>query len=339
MPLSPTPLTAISGFSEAVYPPLGGSKINAADIAHGEQIMLNRTAYLLATQLIAVDVAGILALLNEALIDYAAHRASAVFHAPPDMTNVVSTTACVSLDQAIPRANLLKAGLRAHYLNGGDSYHDVADTVNETALGLVPNATEVQSLRILVIGIKAAYEAHRVAGGVHIADDTTNVITAAEPAVPILHGPIEFAGQPQDVFFTQNDDGDDSLVTVYYTFGAGGGLYQVGPYIDIPRCKVGDILYASFSGNGQGDFTGEGTLRLDFILDYGGPGETVQAHFAGARQRCTPMTGPSRPFPIGLRGYQVVSVAGTGRVMLVGKTTSLALELSSAYTLTVRRYR
>ena len=41
--------------------------------------------------------AGILALLNEELTDYATHRASAVFHNPADTINTVSTAVVTTL--------------------------------------------------------------------------------------------------------------------------------------------------------------------------------------------------------------------------------------------------
>lgn len=46
MSLSLVPLTAVSAFTAAVYPPASGTAVLSADVASGEQALLNRTEYL-----------------------------------------------------------------------------------------------------------------------------------------------------------------------------------------------------------------------------------------------------------------------------------------------------
>lgn len=154
-----------------------------------------------------IDEAGILALLNEELTDYAAHRASAVFHNPADTINVVDPTAVTAIAVAVTRANLLKAALLAHFANTGGSFHDFVDDVRGPLLTAVPNATDVQSLRTLVIAIKTHYNAHRNgndsgANQIHPTNDTTNVVTTADPAVTSIQGPLDIEISDVQVFTT-----------------------------------------------------------------------------------------------------------------------------------------
>lgn len=142
-----------------------------------------------------------------------------------------------------------------------------------------------------------------------------------------------------DVFFTQNDDGDGP-VTVYYTFDdTGAPAYQDGPFIDVTGCLEDDVLVARFQGLFRGNFVQVAAIRLDFILDFGGGNQSAQAHFAGALARFAPAASATDPFPGALQGYQVVDRDGTARIKLVGKTFTDDLELISAYTIIVDRYR
>lgn len=159
-----------------------------------DEQLANWIQYLRLTSIVTLDSAGILGLLNEELTDYAAHRVSTVFHAVADGTNTVPAGVITNLGVAILRANQLKVKLRAHMLNAGGAYHNVADTVNESALGLVPDATDAVSLRTLVIVLKARFNAHRAQAGVHQANDTANVVTTADAGTPTLTGPLSIEG-------------------------------------------------------------------------------------------------------------------------------------------------
>jgi len=181
---------------------------------------------------VEIDEAGLLALLNEELTDYAAHRASAVFHAPADTTNTVVTTAVTSIVVAKIRANLLKAALLAHFANTGGTYHDDVDDVNGPLLTAVPDATDVQSLRTLLLAIKSYYNAHLTAISVglvqvHPANDGVNDVTTADPD-PLAIGPVTLTGYPDVQVFTAN--GTWTKPTTFtptrgrsYLVGGGGG--------------------------------------------------------------------------------------------------------------------
>lgn len=290
MALSGTPVQENASFQTALYPPASGSGIASADIITAEVNLASRTLYLKHTQPIAVDVAGILALLQEELDDYAAHRASATFHNPADTANVVATTpplagvySTVPSVSAQTRANLLKAGLRAHYLNTGGSYHDAADTVNEALLAAVPDATDTPSLRFLVIRMKAIYNAHRTQAGVHPVNDGTNIVLAADPAAPALTGSLAVSENLSvggsatiEGAAVVNDNitavgGNISATTV---LGVGGNVtaaaaLAAGTTLDVGTdATIGNDL--TIGGSVVGDLDVTGTVTVGINLDVTG---------------------------------------------------------------------
>lgn len=139
---------------------------------------------------VELDTTTIYALANELLADYALHRVSAVFHNPADTTNSVDPTPVADIHSAITRMNLLKAGLLAHMNNAGGTYHDNQDVTNYTLLAAVDNADDVPTLVTLLRALKAYYNAHRTQATVHPSNDGTNIVTAADPIVGTVTGPL-----------------------------------------------------------------------------------------------------------------------------------------------------
>lgn len=124
----------------------------------------------------------VLALLNDAVAQYEAHRVliAASVHGAADNTNVITATAPATDEaEAVALANDLKAMYEAHRVLTAGSVHGAVDDIN---LIEAPDAGKWSSVITLVNEIKTDYEAHRVltTGGVHGAADSTNVITAAD---------------------------------------------------------------------------------------------------------------------------------------------------------------
>lgn len=129
-----------------------------------------------SAELAAALAAGIV-IANELKTDYNIHRASAVFHAVADVSNVVTAANATDLATLITLANEIKTDLNAHFANTGGAYHTLADTVNAVTHA---DATTLQTVLSLLRVLKANYNAHRTQAGIHASDDVTNVITAVQ---------------------------------------------------------------------------------------------------------------------------------------------------------------
>lgn len=128
-----------------------------------------------------------LALLNDAVVQYEAHRilTAGSVHGAADTTNAITATNPATTEaEGIALGNDLKAMYEAHRVLTGGGVHGAADNTNTIASS---DATDWDSLVTLVNEFKntTAYEAHRVlvAGSVHGGADSTNVITAADAGV------------------------------------------------------------------------------------------------------------------------------------------------------------
>lgn len=132
--------------------------------------------------------ADVLALLNDAVTQYEAHRLDGTTaHGAQDTTNVITATNPATTEaEGIALANDLKAMYEAHRVLTAGSVHGAADNTNTIASA---DATDWDSLVTLINEFKntTAYEQHRIltAGGVHSAADTVNVITAADAGAQI----------------------------------------------------------------------------------------------------------------------------------------------------------
>lgn len=206
MGTNPVALVETSTFTAAVYPPLAGTPALAGDVASGEQALANRTRYLGDTAIIALDVAGCLALTDDVVLQYQRHIANSggAYHNPVDNVNTVgpyTPTSVGTIPDACTRATAVRAGLLAHMANTGGTFHDFVDDVRGPLLTAVPAATEIQSLRTLLIALKTYLNDHEAgnnsgANQVHPVNDVTNTVTAAQPTIANIIGPVTVDGVP-----------------------------------------------------------------------------------------------------------------------------------------------
>ncbi len=124
-------------------------------------------------------------LANELKTDYNIHRASAVFHAPADTTNIITAAAASTLATLLTLCADIKTQFNAHYSNAGGTYHDSADTVNPITLD---DPTDLRTAVIFLYHAKESYNAHRTETGVHPSNDGTNVVTAENLQAPARVG-------------------------------------------------------------------------------------------------------------------------------------------------------
>ena len=132
-------------------------------------------------------------LLNEESDDYEKHRLNTggTFHTTVDTVNYlgvpVTLASGVTDQQLVDRANLLKALLSDHVVKVGGT-HTSADSSNVvTAVNAIYDATtgmDWDKMILLVNDVRTKYEAHRVSGGIHAANDTVNTITLGAVAMP-----------------------------------------------------------------------------------------------------------------------------------------------------------
>lgn len=130
----------------------------------------------------------ILALLNDAVTQYEAHRVtvSPAVHGAADATNVVTAQFPATTEaEAVALANDLKTQYEAHRILTAGSVHGAADNTNTIASA---DATNWATVLTLVNEFKntTAYEAHRIltAGSVHGVADAVNAIAADDAGYP-----------------------------------------------------------------------------------------------------------------------------------------------------------
>jgi phage tail sheath gpL-like len=115
--------------------------------------------------------------------DYNTHKASAVYHTAADPGNLVAAAAATTEGTLVTLANDIRTCYEAHrVLVGGGPCHGQADTSNAISAAV---CTDLATAVVLCKDLKAKFEAHRINTGgapaVHIALDTTDVISAEDP--------------------------------------------------------------------------------------------------------------------------------------------------------------
>ena len=139
---------------------------------------------------VATDpVADILTILNEAVLDYEAHRilTAGGVHGAADATNVITATSPATTEaEAVLLVNDLKAMYEAHRILTAGGEHTNADTTNTI---VAANATDWDSVVTLINEIKntTGFNAHIIltTGPVHGLADGTNTITSPNAGIQI----------------------------------------------------------------------------------------------------------------------------------------------------------
>jgi hypothetical protein len=139
---------------------------------------------------IATATAALVTLANGVKTEYNIHIASAVFHTIADVVNPITSPNATDLATSITLLNEAKLVYNAHRIAG--AYHPNPDTINAA---LSANATDLGTAITLANELKAEFNHHRLqnigAPSVHVADDTTSIVVAADVA---FANPVAFAG-------------------------------------------------------------------------------------------------------------------------------------------------
>lgn len=133
----------------------------------------------------AALLASIIALATEARTDYEAHRVNASYHAAADTTYILGGSPTITTwTELASELNNLKAQYNGHIaFSSGGSPHSNPDGTNAVT---APNAsaTDPDSCLTLANQIKSKYNSHRTQATVHVANDTTNIISGSDAAYP-----------------------------------------------------------------------------------------------------------------------------------------------------------
>jgi len=123
----------------------------------------------------ATQTAALVVLANNIKSEYNTHIASAVFHTVADVANGITSPNATDLASSITLLNEAKGDYNNHRTNVGGAYHPMTDTVNVVA---APDATDLRSALILAEELKSKYNSHRTQAGVHVVNDTVNIVTS-----------------------------------------------------------------------------------------------------------------------------------------------------------------
>lgn len=141
---------------------------------------------------VRVQDLSILTLLNEAVLDYEAHRVMVAggVHGAADATNVITVQSPATTEaEAVALAKDLKDRYNAHRVLTGGGEHGAADNTNSIVAADPSNWATVLTL-VDEFKNTTGFNAHIIltAGGVHGAADTVNTITAADAGYPATAG-------------------------------------------------------------------------------------------------------------------------------------------------------
>lgn len=134
-------------------------------------------------------------LVNDLSTMYERHRLNngGTWHTGIDTANILGTPTTYTSGQwtaqiGVERTNMIKALYTDHIVKTTGSTHAMADATNGIAAGYVTysptSGPDWTAWIALLTELKTDFNLHRSQAGVHAANDTVNIVTAALPAVP-----------------------------------------------------------------------------------------------------------------------------------------------------------
>jgi hypothetical protein len=224
------------------------TKFNAHDGEYGTYHKDAGTSHQV-TSIAAYNLNSLITLVNDIRTMYEAHRIDDGCHATIDVENVVGTNVIaignvhVTLDETnddpteiaadtlaamIISANSFKTNFNAHDLNS-TLWHKAAGTSHQIN---TTDATDMETLIVLLNAARIAYEAHRQDTSIHLSSDADNIVSTASITIGLVHSTIDDDNEDPtaitDTYVSSLAANANSLKTKFNAHDADGILYHTG---------------------------------------------------------------------------------------------------------------